>query len=91
VKARQARDFEVFSGPLGRMLDVVAEEADTMSHPEEGRYTALLDLRGEDFTATELEDLFGTLRQHLTKLVQAISRNQQAVDGGFLRQPWDDE
>lgn len=89
VRARRAKDFALFADPLRRMVEVVSEEADAIDHPD-GRYTGLLDLHGDDFTARELDGLFSTLRVHLTHLTGEISQREGAVDDGFLRESWDE-
>jgi len=89
ARARRAKDFALFARPLERMLDVVTEEAERVDHPE-GLYTSLLDLHGSDFTAKELDVLFTELREALTPLVKSISERQDAVEGDFLHERWDE-
>ena len=86
VKARKGNDFASFAATLEKMFDICRQEAEHLGY--EGHiYDALLDQYEEGARKTDVEAMFGKVREPLVDLVAEIAQ-QPEVDSSFLKGDW---
>jgi carboxypeptidase Taq len=88
LRAREAKDFSVFSGDLERIVDVMGKVASALGY-EDTPVDALLDQREPGMKVADLERLFGSLRERLVPLAKRIFERIDAVDDSVIRQAFD--
>ncbi|MEF8866792.1 MAG: carboxypeptidase M32, partial [Salinibacter sp.] len=78
-KARAEDDFTIFAPHLETLVDLSVEKAEAIGYEDEP-YDALLQEFEPDLTTAEVADTFGTLREDLVPLVDAIADSPQLED-----------
>lgn len=89
VQARQENDFAAFAPCLEKTVELSRELAEHLGY-EDRLYDALLDEFEPGMKTAQVEAIFGTLKQDLVALVQAISERIDRVDDSVLHQPFDE-
>ena len=90
VKARKDNDFKAFAPTLQKMIEICRQEAEHLGY-EDHIYDALLDQYEEGAKKTDVEAMFGTVRQPLVDLVKDIKQNGRDIDNAFLTGDWPEE
>ncbi len=83
-KARAEDDFTIFAPHLETLVDLSVEKAEAIGY-EDTPYDALLQEFEPGLTTAEVADTFGTLREDLVPLVDAITDAPRAERGSSSR------
>jgi carboxypeptidase Taq len=87
VQAREANDYRLFAGELGRMLALKREEADAVGYTTE-RYDALLDEYEPGARAADVRVVFSQLREDQVRLLGDITGSSVTLSDAALRGPY---
>jgi len=87
-QAREAADFAQFQPHLEKILDLTIQKADAWGY-EDRVYDALLEGFEPGMKATQVETLFGEVKEGLVPLVKAIAEREGAVDDSLFAQEFD--
>ena len=90
AQARKDSDFFKFSGQLAVILDLVREVSSCLGF-EDHPYDPLLDEFEPYMSSAEVMEVFASLRQGLTKLLDKIKGSGKTVDAEFLNRNYDIE
>ncbi len=83
-RAREQSDFAAFAPWLSRTVALQREVADRYGFAET-RYDALLDVYEPDLRASQVDALFGPVRDTSIALLKRIQASGQTVDNSFMR------
>ena len=83
-KARTEDDFSIFAPHLETLVELSVEKAEAIGY-DDTPYDALLREFEPGLTTAEVADTFGTLREHLVPLVDAIAEAPRAERGSSPR------
>lgn len=89
IKARQDNDFASFAPSLEKTVDLSQQLADHLGY-EDSIYDALLDEFEPGMKASQVEEIFSTLKAELVPLVKEISERVDTVDDSVLHQFFDE-
>jgi len=88
VQARETDSFATFAPTLEQMFSLARQEADYYGWTGH-RYDALLDCYEEGWTAVDVQNMFGTIREPMVRLVEEIRERGQSTDAVGLNGTWD--
>lgn len=87
VVARKNNDFKSFAPTLEKMIEICRQEAEYLGY--KGHiYDALLDQYEEGATKSDVDRMFGTVREPLVDLVSEIRTKGRTIDNTFLEGDW---
>jgi carboxypeptidase Taq len=87
VVARKNNDFKSFAPTLEKMIEICRKEAEYLGY--KGHiYDALLDQYEEGATKSDVDRMFGTVREPLVDLVSEIRTKGRKIDNTFLEGDW---
>jgi carboxypeptidase Taq len=86
--AREESDLALFQPYLEKILDLTIQKAEAWGY-EDRVYDALLEGFEPGTKTTEVETLFGEMKDGLVPLVQAIAERKDAIDDSLFAQEFD--
>ncbi len=86
-KAREENDFASYAPHLKGVIELVQEEVEYRGYEDE-KYDAMLDQYERGMKTAEVRAIFQAVRDATQPLMEAIKERVDAVDDGFLFQPY---
>jgi carboxypeptidase Taq len=90
AKAREQSDFSAFQPHLEKIVELNVELAETLGY-EDRIYDPLLDQFEPEMKTAQVAEIFDNLKAELLPMVEAISKQVDAVDDSVLRQNYPGE
>ncbi|MGK0185198.1 MAG: carboxypeptidase Taq [Verrucomicrobiales bacterium] len=81
--AREKSDFAIFQPHLEKLVELNMIKADAWGY-EECRYDALLETYERGARASQLDDVFGSLKPKVVEIVQAALERSKSIPGDLL-------
>lgn len=84
VKARQAKNFDLFKGALAENIRLTKELISYQRKEQANAYDVLLDQYEPGMTTAELDAVFDTLRAGILSIRHSLAKNGTAPDNHFI-------